>query len=152
MLSRISSHILGSPPHPSLAPLLPLGVAEDNREPLEDTHSSPGMLSLEGKVALVAGGNSGIGLAFADAMARAGAEICASDFQPAVGGGGEAAVGLLTGLADGLVICAVLYRYLGHKRYKERAGAGNAHGASRGRGGDNADRRCRRRGSGRLRI
>ena len=96
MLSRISSHILGSPPHPSLPPLLPLGVAEDNREPLEDTHSSPGMLSLEGKVALVAGGNSGIGLAFADAMARAGAEICASDFQPAVGGGGEAAVGLLT--------------------------------------------------------
>ena len=90
MLSRISSHILGSPPHPSPPPLLPLGVAEDHREPLEDTHSSPGMLSLEGKVALVAGGNSGIGLAFADAMARAGAEICASDFQPAVGAEGKA--------------------------------------------------------------
>ena len=139
MLSRISSHILGStPPHPSLPALLPLGVAEDNREPLEDTHSSPGMLSLEGKVALVAGGNSGIGLAFADAMARAGAEICASDFQK----WGR----------RGLVSCAVLYRYLGHKRYEERAGAGNAHGASCGRGGHDAGHRRRRRGSCRLRI
>lgn len=31
---------------------------------------------LSGKVALVTGGNSGIGLGFADAMARAGADIC----------------------------------------------------------------------------
>jgi NAD(P)-dependent dehydrogenase (short-subunit alcohol dehydrogenase family) len=36
----------------------------------------PNLFSLAGKVALVCGGNSGIGLVFADAMAGAGADVC----------------------------------------------------------------------------
>ena len=44
---------------------------------------SAGLFDLTGKVALVTGGNSGIGLGFAEGLARHGADVCIWGTNPA---------------------------------------------------------------------